>query len=181
MKRFVLVAVTVGLMLAALASTALAAPAAQANPGNGIHTPGTGPQAGMGFGRGQMAGNAAGAGIRRGGPEWAGQPDEVQALLGMTDEQIQAERLSGKSLAQIAAARNVGEQKLIDTILAAKKATLDKLVGEGKLAQAQADYAYSRMQAQVKVMVGRTTTGPSWSQGDGSTGAPRMGRGRLSQ
>ena len=41
----------------------------------------------------------------RGAPAWAGQPEEVAALLGMTDEEIQAERLAGKSLAQIAAGK----------------------------------------------------------------------------
>jgi len=45
----------------------------------------------------------------------------------MTDEQIQAERLAGKSLAQIAANKDISADKLISTILDAKKADLAKL------------------------------------------------------
>ncbi len=60
-----------------------------------------------------MAAGAAGMmrrGMAAGGaPEWAGQPEEVATLLGMTAEEIQAERQAGKSLAQIAAAKGISE------------------------------------------------------------------------
>ena len=173
MKRFVWVVVLAGLLVVALASTALAAPPAPygAGPGNGIRRPGTGlSQPGTDFGAG------AGGGARRGAPEWAGQPAEVKALLGMTEEQIEAERLAGKSLAKIAEGKGVTPQKLVETILAAKKATLDTLVAGGRLTQAQADYKYSRMQTQVSVMVDRTTTGPAWRQGGAKWGASVRGR-----
>jgi hypothetical protein len=186
MKRFVLVAVLVGLLAVALASTAFAAPQGQGGPGNGIHTPGTGltAQPGTGYGPGSGtctgtctgagAGKGAGAGMR-GGPAWAGQPDEVATLLGMSAEEIQAERLAGKSLVQIAAGKDVTEKQLVDTILGAKKATLDKLVADGQLSQAQADAMYGRMQTQVSVMVNRTTTGPVGNMNGMGMG---MGQGR---
>jgi hypothetical protein len=188
MKRLIVAAILVGVLATALASTAFAAPpapqgAAQGQgmgPGNGIHTPGTGlAQQGMGYGpRGGMAAaQGAGAMQGRGAPAWAGQPEEVETLLGMTDAQIQAERLAGKSLAQIAAAKNVSESQLTSTILNAKKADLDKLVADGKLTQAQADYAYSRMQQQVPAMISRTTTGPTWGQGGQANTGTRMGMG----
>jgi hypothetical protein len=186
MKRFVLAAALVGLLAVALASTAFAAPLGQGGPGNGIHTPGTGlTQPGTGFGPGSGTctgtGTCAGAGMgygagMRGGPAWAGQPDEVASLLGMTQEQIQAERLAGKSLVQIADTKDVTEKQLVDAILAAKKATLDKLVADGKLAQTQADYMYSHMQAQVSVMVSRTTTGPAGNSNRMGMGMGRGGR-----
>ena len=176
MKRFVLVAVLAGLLVVAVAGVALAAPPTPGAMGarNGIHTQGTGlmqPNAGSGAGAGQ------GAGMRQGMPAWSGQPDEVESKLGMTEEQIQAERLAGKSLVQIAATKNVTEQELVSTILTAKQATLDGLVAAGKLTQVQADAIYNHMQTQVSVMVNRTATGPARVQGQGigSLGAGRMG------
>jgi hypothetical protein len=169
MKKFILIAVLVGALAALLASTASAAgpatPAGQGfGPGNGIHTPGTG------YGPGTGAGGM----VRRGAPEWAGQPEEIAALLGMTEEQIQAERLAGKSLAQIAASKDISEGTLISTILDAKKADLAKLVAGGKLTQAQADYMVQHMQTQVETMVERTSVGPAFGQGQDR---PGMGQG----
>jgi len=172
MKRFLLIAVLAGALAALLAGTALAAgpvaPTAQGfGPGMGIHTPGTGTMTpGAGMGRGGMMG--------RGAPAWAGQPDEVATLLGLTAEQIQAERLAGKSLAQIADAKGIGEDKLISTILDAKQADLAALVADGKLTQAQMDFMVQHMQTQVKTMVERTAVGPAFSQGQNPAG---MGQG----
>ena len=177
MKRFMLIAVLAGVLVTLLAGTALAA---------GPVTP---PAQGFGRGMGMWGANgaastaehpcgmAAGA-QRRGMPEWAGQPDEVATLLGMTAEEIQAERQAGKSLAQIAASKNppVSEDKLISTILDAKKATLADLVAAGKLTQAQADLMVEHMQTQVKTMVERTSVGPMMGQGRGQM-RPGMGQG----
>ncbi len=171
MKRLLVVAALVGILALALTSTAFAqGPVQGTQPG--IHTPGTGlMQPGTGYGP-----RGGGMGMGRGGaPAWAGQPDEVETLLGMTEAQIQAERLAGKSLVQIAAAKGVKEAELQKTILDAKKADLAKLVADGKITQAQADFAYSRMQQQVPVMINRTTTGPAWGQA-GPAGRPGSGQ-----
>ena len=167
MKKLILVAVLAGALAALLAGTALAAgpvtPTPQGfGPGNGIHAPGTG------YGPG-----TAGT-MRRGAPAWAGQPEEVEALLGMTEEQIHTERLAGKSLAQIAASKNVSADKLVITILEAKKADLAKLVAEGKLTQAQMEFMVDHMQTQVKTMVERKSVGPASGQGQAR---PGMGQG----
>jgi hypothetical protein len=172
MKKFILIAVLVAALAALLAGTALAAgpttPTAQGfGPGNGIHTPGTGYGPGMGMGAGGMMG--------RGAPAWAGEPEEVEALLGMTDEQIQAERLAGKSLAQIAASKKVSEDKLISTMVEAKKVDLAKLVAAGKLTQTQMDTMVKNMQTQVTTMVERTNVGPAFAQGQAQ---PGMGQGQ---
>ena len=178
MKKFILVAVLAGALAALLAGTAFAAgpatPAAQGfGPGNGIHTPGTGmttPGTGHGPGMGMRAGGMMGGGA----PAWAGQPEEVETLLGMTDEQIHAERLAGKSLAQIAASKDISEDTLISTILDAKKADLAGLVADGKLTQAQMDLMVGHMQTQVKIMVERINVGPAFEQ---RTGPARHGSG----
>jgi hypothetical protein len=171
MKKFILIAVLVAALATLLTGTALAAgptpPTAQGfGPGNGIHTPGMGlttPGAGPGMAMGGMMG--------RGVPAWAGEPEAVKALLGgMTDEQIQAERQAGKSLAQIAASKNVSKDKLISTMVEAKKADLARLVDAGKLTQTQMDTMVQNMQAQVTTMVERTNVGPAFAQGQARPG-----------
>jgi hypothetical protein len=174
MKKFILIVVLVTALAALLAGTALAAgpttpPVQGFGPGNGMHTPGTGlttPGTGYGPGMGMGAGGMLG----RGAPAWAGEPEEVEALLGMTDEQIHADRLAGKSLAQIAASKNVSEDKLISTMVEAKKVDLAKLVAAGKLTQAQMDAMVQNMQTQVKTMVERTNMGPAFAQGQARPG-----------
>jgi hypothetical protein len=191
MKRFILIAVLVGALAALLAGTALAAgpatpPAQGFGPGMGMRAAAAGSTApdadhpcGMGAG---MAGEQG-----RGAPSWAGQPEEVATLLGMTTAQIQARRLAGESLVQIAASKDpvVSEDTLISTIIKAKTDDLDALVKDGKLTQDQMKLMVEHMQAQVKTMVERTTVGPMQGRqgmGQMQSGMDRMqsgmGRGR---
>lgn len=160
MKRFIGAAILVGALLALVSGTVLAAesvvpPAQGFGPGNGAVTPGTGGCPGMG----------AGAGVRGGRPEWAGQPAELATLLGMEEGDIQARRQAGESLVQIAAGKNVSEDTLISTILKAKKEVLAKLVDGSKLTQEQADFMIQNMTARVKTMVEREDVGPAFGQG----------------
>jgi hypothetical protein len=173
MKRFIVAAVVVGVLATALTATAFAATPAQGfGPGMGIHTPGTGlTQPGTGMGpRGGM-------GQRGVAPAWAGQPDEVQKLLGMSETEIQTLRLKGQSLAEIAAEKKVSKETLVSTILKAKQDVLDKLVADKKLDETQARYMYSRMDSQVSTMVDRKTTGPAWRTGTNTGTRPGMGMG----
>ena len=109
-------------------------------------------------GRGGMMGGM-GMGIQM------GLEDSVLTLLNMTRDQVIAERQAGKSLVQIAQAKGKTEQQLIDTILTARRADLDALVGQGSLTQAQADLMYQNMQQVVPQAVNSTTTGPMWGNG----------------
>lgn len=180
MKKLITITILVAAFAAMLAGTALAAgPVATTaqgfGPGNGIHTPGTGLTA-------PATGYGAGAMLRRGAPEWAGESEAVEALLGMTAEEIQAERLAGKSLAEIAAGKGISEEALIQTILDAKKAELAKLVADGKLTQAQMDLMVEHMQTQIKAMVERTNVGPAFGQGQARPGVGfRGGRGGVNR
>jgi hypothetical protein len=188
MKRFIWIAVLAGALAALLTGTALAAgpmtpPAQGFGPGMGMRAAAAGSTApdadhpcGMGAG---MAGEQG-----RGAPAWAGQPDAVAELLDMKAEDIQAERLAGKSLLQIAASKNppVSEDELISTILEAKKTVLTGLVADRKLTQAQMDLMVEHMQAQVKTMVERKTVGPMQDrQGMGQMrdGMGRSGMGQM--
>jgi hypothetical protein len=169
MKRFLVVAVLAMVVASLFAVSALAA-----GPVGGRWAQQGTPQTPNG------ACPMGGAGMM-GRPAWAGQPDEVAALLGMTAEQIQAERQAGKSLAQIAQSKNVPTEKLVETMLSAKKTALQQAVTDGKLTQAQADLMVERMTAMAKVMVERTTTGPMGGRGMMGGGMRGQGRGMMGQ
>jgi hypothetical protein len=151
MKRFIVAAILVSALVAVVGGTALAAdPTTPPVPATGTCPYG-----------------AAGAGGMMGGgrPEWTGQSDEVATLLGTTEEAIQTERQAGKSLVEIAKGKGVGEETLISTILAARKATLTKLVGDGKLTTEQANLMIQNMTSRIQTMVERTGVGPAFGQG----------------
>lgn len=174
MKRFLLIAVLAAALAALLAGTALAG---QVNP----PTQGYGPVAGMRSQSADVAGTCgmcggAGAmgGMMRGGALGrAGQHDAVAELLEMTAEDLQAERLAGRSLAEIAADKGVLVEELTEAILKARKANLDQLVVDGKLTSAQAELMLERMEAQVKVMLEQKVPGPMMGRGQGMRGGGR--------
>jgi hypothetical protein len=123
-------------------------------------TPRTGPP----FGQGARAGMAAGQHVA------AGVPQSVLQRLGMTAEQLAAERQAGKSLAQIAQAKGVSKQALVDLILADRKAVVDERVKAGTLTQAQADAMLAQMKERVTTAVDRTEVGPPPWAGPGNGG-----------
>ena len=175
MKRFIVVAVLAMVVASLFATAAFAAgPVGERWAQNGAPAAPNAacPMGGQG-GAGMMAPGFGGR------PTWAGQPDEVATLLGMTAEQIQAERQAGDSLAQIAQSKGVNADELIETILAAKKAAIQQAVTAGDLSQAQADLMIERMSSMVKLMVERTTTGPMMRGGSGMMGG--QGRGMFGQ
>ena len=144
-------------------------------------TPTPNPNAPQGWQRGPMRGpqgNQSGPqgaqpnpGPGRGrGFGFQGTHDELLKLLGMTDQQIRDARLSGQSLAQIAASKGISKDKLVETILAGRKTALDARVKAGTMTQAQADAAFKVMQDRVNTMVDGTEVGRP-------AGAPGMGMG----
>jgi hypothetical protein len=91
-------------------------------------------------------------------------------------QELQAERLAGKSLARIAASKGISEDTLIAKLLEACKASVNESLSAGKISQAQADYMLGNMAEHVKVMVERTNVGrPSFAGQSPMAGA---GRGR---
>jgi hypothetical protein len=73
--------------------------------------------------------------------------EAVTKLLGMTAEQIYAERTAGKTLSDIAKSKGITDQKLIDAMLAGQKSAIDQAVKDGRLTQAQADWMLEKMKA----------------------------------
>jgi hypothetical protein len=98
--------------------------------------------------------------------------DAVAKLLGLTPEQLQAERQAGKSLVQIAATKNVTQAQLVDAIMAAKKEAVQSRVAAGTLTQERANLMLQQMEQATNQAVTRTTIG----QPEGRGGAGAMGR-----
>lgn len=73
--------------------------------------------------------------------------DAVSKLLGLTSDEIYAERAAGKTLSQIANAKGVTDQQLIDAIVAGRQEVIAQAVKDGRLTQAQADWMLAKMKA----------------------------------
>ena len=73
--------------------------------------------------------------------------DAITKLLGMTQDQIYAERAEGKTLFDIAKEKGVTDQQLIDAMLASRQEAIDQAVKDGQITQEQADWMIAKMKA----------------------------------
>ena len=85
--------------------------------------------------------------------------ETVGDLLGLTHEEIEAQRHEGKSMVEIAAAQGVTEDTLVEAILAAK--------------QGQSDRMFQQMEQRTIDAVNRTAVGPVGTHEDRGAGAMR--------
>ena len=76
--------------------------------------------------------------------------DAITKLLGISQEQIQAEREAGKSIVEIAQEKNINEQTLIGSMLEARKQNLQEAVSNGYLTQEQADERLEWMKERIE-------------------------------
>ncbi|MEP7198895.1 MAG: DUF2680 domain-containing protein [Chloroflexota bacterium] len=67
--------------------------------------------------------------------------DAAAKALGMTADQLRAELKAGKSIADVAKAKNVDLQTVKNAVITAEKAAIDQALKDNKLTQAQADKA----------------------------------------
>ena len=95
--------------------------------------------------------------------------EAVTKLLGMTPDQIYAERSAGKTLADIAEDQGVSEQQMIDAIVAAQKEAIDQAVKDGRMTQDQADWMMARAEAMAPFMLSNPS-GPRGGHGHGGRG-----------
>lgn len=165
-KRVIVSGVAGLVMLGAVAGSVSAQTPPKATPG---------PQAGVQQGwQGQARGMGAGAGL---GYQAAEAP--AAKALGMTADDLHAQRAAGKSLAQIAKEKGLSEGAVVDAMLASRKAALDERVKAGTLTQAQANEAIATMKARMAESIDRTAVGPNRpadGQGLGLAGRGQMGR-----
>lgn len=76
--------------------------------------------------------------------------------LGMTEAELRTELEAGKSIAQVADAKNVDLQKVIDALVTERKEHIASHVAEGKLTQDQADAQLADVESRVTEMVNKT-------------------------
>ena len=88
--------------------------------------------------------------------------------LGVTEAELRTELAAGKSIAQVAEAKNVDLQKIITALVNERKDHIASHVAEGKLTQAQADAKLADIEARVTEMVNKT--GLPMKEGKGGHG-----------
>jgi len=96
--------------------------------------------------------------------------DAISKLLGMTPQQIDDARASGKTLSDLAKSKGISDQKLIDAMLAGQKTVIDQAVKDGRMTQAQADWMVSKMKAMAPFKL-TNPFGPEMRGGHGRWGA----------
>jgi hypothetical protein len=64
---------------------------------------------------------------------------EAAQLLGMTDQDLYNQMMTGKSMVQIAVERGMTEQQLMDSMMAARRAAYNYAVQQGQMTQMYAD------------------------------------------
>ena len=105
--------------------------------------------------------------------------DVVTEITGLTQEEIQAQRLEGKSLVMIAGENGVSQEALVQAITAAKEAEIQDRVAAGTLTQERADLMLQQMEQNVVRAITRTSVGqPEWA---GGKGAGQKGMGAVGQ
>jgi len=97
--------------------------------------------------------------------------ETVGDLLGLTHEEIEAQRHEGKSMVEIAAAQGVSEDTLVEAILVAKREAIQEKVEAGILTQEQSDRMFQQMEQRTIEAVNRTTIGPFGPHEDRGAGA----------
>lgn len=81
--------------------------------------------------------------------------DRIGALLGMTPDQIIAERKTGKSMVDIAREKGVSEQQLTEVAVQGMRDLHNRYVGNGSLTQGQADSMNGYMEEIIKAELNR--------------------------
>jgi len=146
LKR-ILIAMTAGIAVLALAGAAIAAgPPKTPQRGGALHQ-------GQGAGYGLMTGGVV--------------TDAAADYIGISETALATARHSGKSLAQVAVDNGKTAAGLEQALVAAFKAYLDRAVSAGRITSAQAAQALANFQTQVKTAITRTTTGPMGGRGAG--------------
>ena len=108
----------------------------------------------------------------------------IAKLLGMTSDEIWAERVLGKTIADLAKEKGVDTQTLVDALVASQKTMVDQAVTDGRLTQAQAD-KWLAWYAQSAALQLTEPYGPGFGMGGmrGGPGGPggRGGSGPMGQ
>lgn len=85
--------------------------------------------------------------------------------LGMTAEELRAERLAGKSIAEIAQERGIDFEGLKAVVIEARTGLLEELVKDGIVTEEQKNYMEQNMKSRMETMMERNNVGPINGQG----------------
>ncbi len=131
---------------------------------------------GTGFGPGGHGRGFGGPG-GHGGPGGLDADDLTAAakVLGMTEADLTTQLSAGKTVAQVATAKSVTLQTVIDAISAADKAEFAAAVKAGTMTQARADQMLANLTAHVTDEVNGVAGGPGGRGGPGGHGGPGWG------
>ena len=102
--------------------------------------------------------------------------DAITNLLGMSQEELYAERSAGKTLSEIAQEKGVTDQELIDAMLAGREEVVNQAVQDGRITQEQADWMLEKMKATTPFMLSNPF-GPGGMGGMRGGGHGRWGGG----
>lgn len=78
---------------------------------------------------------------------------ESAQLLGMTDQDLYNQMMSGKSMVQIATEKGVTEQQLMDSMMATRRAAYDQAVQQGEMTRLYADTMLMMINNNLKMMI----------------------------
>jgi hypothetical protein len=183
MKKWIIISgiagiVVGGLLMAAvlIVPRALAqGPAYGFGPGSGFNGgPGFGSrfQGGFGPGFGRGMGRGFGPGFAM-GPRLGGPENSLIAVaaeqLGMTPQELLTELQSGKTMADVAAEKDVALETIVEAFITPRTERLQELVDNGQLTQEQADAQIELMRANVTARLNEawSTRGPGYIDKDG--------------
>lgn len=138
---------------------------------------------GFGMGRGMMQGGGFGMGPGgMMGGRWGGPENSLVTIaaekLGLTTTELQAELQAGKTIADVAAEKNVEVSTIVDAVVADRTEQLNELVANGQATQEEADAMLALMKANITRRINETWSGRGFGPGmmDGGMG-PGFGMG----
>lgn len=144
----------------------------------------------QGFGRGMHGGfhgprgGAFGPGAYMGGPG-SSLVAVAAEKLGLTVSELVDELEGGKSITEVATAKNVDVQEIADAFMTDHQEWLGQAVADGRMTQEQADWMQSHMEEEVQERLsepfsfGGRGPGGCWGDESGSYGPGLMGPGRM--
>lgn len=138
---------------------------------------GTVPALAAGFGNGNGQGVCSGLGIGRNGGSLAA---TVADVLGISRTDLGTARQAGKSLNDIAADKGVGQEQLVNSVLAKRQQNLAQALQDQKITQEQYNQCVQQMKENIEKNLARTATVPN-GKGNGAKMGKGQGQGNGSQ
>jgi hypothetical protein len=89
---------------------------------------------------------------------------EAAQLLGMTDQDIYSQMMTGKSVVQIAAEKGVTEQQLMDAMMTTRRTMYNQAVQQGQMTRVYADTMLTMMNNNIRTMINM----PGYGAGTGN-------------